>query len=180
MSELITLLRRYSLQRGDFLLASGERSSHYLDVRRTALTGAGARMIGASMFSLAHRVAPQAEGCGGMTLGADPILTAMCVAAATEGMEWGGVIVRKDAKSHGTQNWREIAGNLRGDEELIAVDDVVTTAGSTLQAIARLRDHGFSVRCAICVVDREAGGADALAAQGVVLHSLATMTQILE
>ncbi len=180
MKDLVALLRLHSLQKGDFLLASGARSPYYLDVRRTALTGAGARAIGRAAIAVARRVAPDAVGCAGMTLGADPIITALCVAAEDLGVEWGGVIVRKEPKGHGTQNWLEIAGTLRGDEEIVAVDDVVTTAGSTLQAIARLRDHGFTVRHAICVVDREAGGAQALADAGVTLHPLLVMSELLE
>lgn len=179
MSDLIAQLQRYSLQRGDFILASGAHSSYYLDVRRTALTAAGAQEIGREAMKLAAIVAPDAVGCGGLTLGADPIITAMCVAAAQSNMEWGGVIVRKQAKSHGTQKSVEVAGNLVGNEEIIAVDDVVTSAGSTIEAIERLREYGFVVRHAICVVDREAGGAAALAQHGVTLHSLVSVSQLL-
>lgn len=179
MSELADLLREYSVQRGEFVLASGAKSPYYLDVRRTALTGVGARAIGRAAFERLQREVPGASGCGGLTFGADPIITAICCAAADAGCPWGGVVVRKEPKSHGTQNWLEIAGNLRGDEELVAVDDVVTSAGSTLRAIERLREHGFRVDHALCVVDREAGGREALAEHGVALHALFSMSELL-
>src|SRR5690606_38399547 len=91
---------------------------------------------------------------------------------------FGGVIVRKEPKGHGTESWIESAGNLAGDEEIVAVDDVVTTAGSTIQAIEKLRDFGFIVNHAICVVDREAGGQQALADIGVELHSLMRISEL--
>lgn len=180
MTELADLLRRYSLQRGQFVLASGATSNFYLDVRRTALTGAGARLIGHEMFAQIRARSPEAVGCGGMTFGADPIITGVCCAAAEQDVPWGGVVVRKEAKDHGTKGALEIAGNLCGDEEIVAVDDVVTSAGSTLRAIARLREHGFRVVDAYCVVDREAGGAQALAEAGVTLHALFRVSDLLE
>ena len=180
MSELAALLQRYSIKRGDFVLASGAKSTYYLDVRRTALTGSGAKAIGEELYTLARRVAPDAAGCGGMTLGADPLITAMSVAAAARSAEFDGVIVRKEAKGHGTQSWLECAGSLAGDEELVAVDDVVTTAGSTIKAIEKLRAHGFVIRHALCVVDREAGGAEALQEIGVELHALFAVSELVE
>lgn len=180
MTELVDLLRRYSVKRGDFVLASGAKSTYYLDVRRTALTGRGAQLIGQMLFARARSVCADAVGCGGMTLGADPLITAMSIAAADKGVPWGGVIVRKEAKGHGTESWLECAGSLNGDEQIVAVDDVVTTAGSTIRAIERLRDHGFVVRDALCVVDREAGGAAALDAIGVQLHPLFRVSELLQ
>ncbi len=104
----------------------------------------------------------------------------MCCAADDAGSEWGGVLVRKEAKGHGTESWLEAAATLERDAEIVVVDDVVTTAGSTISAVQRLRDYGFSVHHALCVVDREAGGRDALDEIGVALHPLFTLSALAE
>lgn len=178
--ELADLLRTHSLRTGDFVLSSGARSSYYVDVRRTALTSRGATLIGELLLVMANRVAPAATGCGGLTLGADPIVVSMCCAADDAGSQWGGVLVRKEAKGHGTESWLEAAATLDRDAEIVVVDDVVTTAGSTITAIRRLRDYGFTVDHALCVVDREAGGTEALADVGVSLHPLFTLSALAE
>ena len=174
------LLLRHSIRFGDFVLASGAHSAHYVDVRKTALTGAGAQLIGEQLLQIATAAAPLATGVGGLTLGADPIITAITIAAHDAGLDWGGVIVRKESKGHGTQNWLEAAGNLAGGAELVVVDDVVTTAGSTVLAIERLRDEGFRVGHALAVVDREAGARERLAAAGIELHALFELSELVD
>lgn len=177
-TRLAQTLLTYSVKTGDFTLASGAKSKHYVDVRRTALTGVGARLIGELLFESIHETAPDVVGCGGLTLGADPIVTAITVAAERHEQPFGGVLVRKHAKGHGTENWLEIAGNLHVPGPIVAVDDVITTAGSTIQAIERMRNHGFTINHAFCVVDREAGGAEALAGVNVQLHALFSLSEL--
>lgn len=172
------LLLRHSIKVGDFVLASGARSKHYVDVRKTALTGSGASLIGALLLQIARQEAPHATGVGGLTLGADPIITALTIAADRAGLDWGGVIVRKESKGHGTGNWLESAGNLAPDAELVVVDDVVTTAGSTVLAIERLRESGFVIQHALAVVDRQAGARERLAEVGVTLHALFELPEL--
>lgn len=175
---LAALLLEHSVKTGEFVLASGERSDVYVDVRKTSLIGRGALLIGQRLHQLGRKFAPDATGVGGLTLGADPVVTAICCAAAQAGDDWGGVLVRKKAKSHGTQGWLEFAGNLSETDELLVVDDVITTAGSTIKAIERLRDFGFVIRHALCVVDRLAGGREALSGVNVELHSLFTIEEL--
>lgn len=179
-AELAALLHKHSVRTGDFVLASGAHSSHYVDVRRTSLTSRGATLIGELLLIIANRVAPDASGCGGLTLGADPIVVAMCCAADQAGDDWGGVLVRKEAKGHGTESWLESGGNLEVGAEVVVVDDVITTAGSTITAVQRLRAHGFEVQHALCVVDREAGGEEALAEVDVDLHALFRLSELAE
>lgn len=178
LQKLEHLLLEHSVLVGDFILASGEKSDIYVDVRRTALRGDGALEIGREFLDRIDRFAPGAIGTGGLTLGADPLVTATSIAAALAGRpEFGAVIVRKEAKGHGTGKRVEQPFDSQG-RELVVVDDVVTTAGSTLEAIDALRQAGYAIEHALCVVDREAGGRQALAENGVELHALFTLDEL--
>ncbi len=179
-AELLQLLRRLSVQHGEFTLASGATSSHYVDVRKTVLNGRGAVLCGRLLVDELERCAPDAKGAGGMTLGADPVVSAIIVDASHRGRELDGVIVRKEAKDHGMQGRLVIGGELGESDELVVVDDVVTTAGSTLQAIEALRHAGFVVHHALAVVDREGGGRQRLADAGVQLHALFSIGELVD
>lgn len=179
--ELGELLRARSLRIGEFKLASGATANAYMDVKKTGLSGRGADLLGRALWALAQQASPAANAVGGLTLGADPLVTAIALAAWQQDQrDLSAVIVRKEAKGHGTRQYLERPDLLAQPEEIIAVDDVITTGGSTLEAIARMRDEGFQVAHAICVVDRESGGAKNLAAVGVTLHSLFTLSELLE
>ncbi len=176
--KLEKLLLEHSVLTGSFVLASGETSDIYVDVRRTALRGDGALAIGEAFASLLTNHAPAAIAVGGLTLGADPLVTATSIAAHLVGREIGAVIVRKEAKDHGTGRQIEQSQAPSEGDQLVAVDDVVTSAGSTIRAIHALRDGGWEVRHAFCVVDRQAGGREALAEIGVELHALFTLEEL--
>lgn len=179
---LAALLCERSLRTGgDFELASGQSATVYVDVKKTVLSGRGAELIGAGLWQLVRQTAGQAGAVGGLTLGADPLVTAISMAAwQQDGRDLGAVIVRKEAKGHGTQQYLERPSTVADGDEIVAVDDVITTGGSTLTAIERMRDEGLSVEHAVCVVDRQAGGTKALADAGVELHSLFTLSELLE
>jgi orotate phosphoribosyltransferase len=171
-ARLAALLRAHSVRTGTFTLASGATTNVYCDVKKTSLTGEGAALIGRGLLALARAASPEAAAVGGLTLGADPLVTATSIAAFQAGDDLGAVIVRKAAKDHGTSQALEVPAGVPDRAHVVAVDDVVTTAGSTLQAIEALRAHGFTVEHAVCVVDRGAGGAARLAEHGVTLHAL--------
>ncbi len=176
---LAQLLRIHSVKSGNFLLASGKTSHVYVDVKKTSLTGQGAHLLGQAMWQLVQTIDPTISAVGGLTLGADPILTAMAIAAYQNQAILTPIIVRKSPKQHGTMQYLEMPDGLHAGQSVIAVDDVITTAGSTLEAIGRLRDAGFVVQHAIGVVDRQAGGQAALLAAGVQLHSLFLLDDLL-
>jgi orotate phosphoribosyltransferase len=171
-ARLAALLQRHSVKQGDFVLASGQRSSFYLNVKATSLLGEGAELIGRGLWQLAREADSTATAFGGLTLGADPLLTAIAIAGHHDRVETAAIIVRKDAKAHGTMQYLEMPAGLEPGQRVVAVDDVITTAGSTITAIERLRAEGFEVKDAVCVVDRRAGGRERLAAIGVELHAL--------
>ena len=160
--QLRQLLKAQSLMFGDFTLASGKKSSFYFDSKKTTLLAEGAWLTAREVLRLIRREKIQATAIGGLTLGADPIVCPVAALSHVEGPSLAAFIVRKEAKEHGTG--RRIEGNLTPGSRVIIVDDVVTTAGSTLKAIEAAEGEGHTVAAVICLVDREEGGAQKLAA----------------
>ena len=181
--RLIELVRELSYREGDFTLASGQKSSFYIDLKATTLHPEGAKMIGkVAVQTLIHELGEGATralaGVGGLTLGADPIATAVSLAAFDQGLHWPAFIVRKEAKAHGTERYLEGAENLKPGGSLVVLEDVVTTGGSSQKAIDRLIDAGFKVSTVLTVVDREQGGSESFLARGIPLIRLATITEV--
>lgn len=179
-AQLAELLCTHSLREGRFELASGEVSDIYVDVKATSLTGRGADLIGGLFCDIITSLVPRPKAIGGLTLGADPLVTAAALNAFHRGLDLDAIIVRKQIKSHGTSQAVEAPPTLDAGDAVVAVDDVVTTGASTLAVIASMRKAGFVVDHALCVVDRQAQGAQALLAEGVTLHSLFTLQELRE
>jgi len=171
-ARLLSLLRTHSYREGDFLLASGRRSTFYIDVRKTSLSAEGAVLIGECFCDTIAAQGWDVAGVGGLTLGADPLATATSIASWRRGRPIGAFLVRKSAKAHGSQQRIEAGGDLPDGAAVLIVDDTITTGGSTIDAIGAARDAGYRVVAAMCVVDRGEGGAEAIAAAGVPLVSL--------
>jgi len=160
--QLRQLLKAESLMFGDFTLASGKKSTFYFDSKRTTLLPAGAWLTAREVLRIVRKEGIQADAIGGLTLGADPIVCPVAAMSHVEGPALRAFIVRKEAKEHGTG--RRIEGQLEPASRVIIVDDVVTTAGSTIKAIEAAEEAGHTVVAVICLVDREEGGAAKLAA----------------
>ncbi|MDE3170794.1 MAG: orotate phosphoribosyltransferase [Acidobacteriota bacterium] len=163
-AELASLLRQKSLVRGEFTLASGKKSNYYLDCRLTTLDARGALLTGHCILELLDEMGVQPDAIGGLSMGADPVVSAALVVSAIENRPLSGFLVRKEAKQHGRQKQIEGIENLQGKKVAI-VDDVCTTGGSTQQAIAAAEHAGAQVVAVACLVDREEGGSDALRAK---------------
>jgi orotate phosphoribosyltransferase len=190
-ASLLKLIRERSYREGDFTLASGKKSNFYIDMKATTLSGAGAFLIGRLSFHMIRRFAEirfksvgpsdgasSIRGVGGLTLGADPIATAVSLAAYSQGVDWPAYIVRKEAKDHGTGRYVEGRENLPPKSKLIVLEDVVTTGGSSIKAIERLRAEGYDPVAVLTVVDREEGGEAALKATGLEFLRLLSMSEI--
>jgi orotate phosphoribosyltransferase len=160
--QLRQLLKGQSLMFGDFTLASGRKSTFYFDSKKTTLLPDGAWLAARAILALVRDKKIEASAIGGLTLGADPIVCPVAALSHVEGPALRAFIVRKEAKEHGTG--KRIEGNLVPQSRVIIVDDVVTTAGSTLKAIEAAEEAGHTVVAVICLVDREEGGAAKLAA----------------
>lgn len=168
--ELARLLSEMSVRRGEFTLASGRRSSLYVDARRTTMSGAGQRLIGRLGLRTLRDRRWDADAVGGLTLGADPVAYAIAHAAALEGAALDGFTVRKQPKDHGAG--RQIEGPLEPGQRVVVVEDVVTTGGSALRAIDTLRQFGAEILGVLAVVDREEGGRRRIEESGYDLAAL--------
>ena len=168
---LMDLVKEKALKFGDFTLASGKKAKFYLDCRQVTLDSQGAKLIAAGMLELIGSDLPDAVG--GMAIGADPITGAIITLAGMRGQQLRGVIVRKEAKGHGTG--RTVEGPVQSGEEIVIVEDVVTTGGSSLQAIERCEEFGLKVRGVLAIIDRLEGGKEAFAAKGYELQTLFTV-----
>jgi orotate phosphoribosyltransferase len=171
--QLEEIIRGRSLRvGGSFTLASGRVSSVYLNLKPTMLDPQGARLIGAAMAGKAAALG--ADYVGGLEMGAVPLVTATTAMSAVAGRPVRAVFVRKAAKDHGTRSLVEglAEGETLTGRNVVVLDDVVTTAGSSLKAVAALRGAGATVEHAIAVVDREEGATEAFAGAGITLHAL--------
>ena len=160
LSRLADVLKERSVLKGNFTLASGRTSHYYLDCRRTTLDPEGATLVGRCILDLIDREGLRPGAVGGLTLGADPIAAAVAVLSWQAGRPIPAFIVRKAAKDHGTG--RRIEGWLPQGSAALIVEDVVTSGGSSLDAIAAVEAAGASVAAVVAIVDREEGGAKAL------------------
>jgi len=162
--QLAVLLRRKSLVRGDFTLSSGKKSSYYLDCKLTTLDPEGALLTGYCLLELLDEMGVKPDAIGGLSMGADPLVTAAGVVSALEKRPLAGFLVRKEAKKHGRQRQIEGFDNPFG-KKVVIVDEVCTTGGSTQEAIEAAEREGCQVIGVISLVDREEGGSDALRAK---------------
>lgn len=175
--ELRQLLRRRSVRTGDFVLASGRRSSYYIDARLTTMSGEGQLLIGRLGLEALDFRGWMPGSIGGLTLGADPVAYAVAHAAAAAGRTLDAFTVRKEAKAHGTG--RLIEGNLVEGMAVIVVEDVVTTGDSALRAISAVQEAGARVLGVLALVDREEGGRDRIAGAGHDAVCLFTASELL-
>jgi orotate phosphoribosyltransferase len=159
--RLKELLKKHSLMFGDFTLASGRKSKYYFDSKKTTLHPEGAYLTAREILRLLREKGVRADAIGGLTLGADPIVCPVAALSFVEGPPLRAFIVRKEAKDHGTG--RRIEGDVAPGSRVVIVDDVVTTAGSTLKAIDAAKESGLEVVAVVCIVDREEGGTEKLA-----------------
>ena len=175
-AELRDLIAQRAVRRGRFQLASGREASFYIDAKQVVLDAHGAMLVGRVILERlrAHGTLPAAVG--GMSIGADPITAAVVTMAGVAGLPLKGFMVRKEPKDHGTK--RYVEGPVAPGDRVVIVEDVVTTAGSSLVAIDRAQEFGLVVERVVVVIDRLAGGREALAARGIPLESLVTIRDL--
>jgi orotate phosphoribosyltransferase len=177
--RLKELLLQKSYRKGRIKLSSGRESDFYIDGKQTTLDAEGAFLCGRLLYELIKREGLNIGAVGGMTLGADPLVTAVSIVSYLEGSPLPAFIVRKEPKSHGTENYIEGRKNLAEGTSVALLEDVVTTGGTLLQVIERVKAQGFNVGLVATVVDRQEGGSEALAAEGFTLLSVFTREQLL-
>lgn len=177
-ARLLELLTKLSYEDREVTLASGQKSRFYIDCKQVALTGEGHFLVGRLFLSLLDEIEGREgvrhDACGGMSIGADPLSSALSLTAFLGGRELPAIYVRKEPKGHGTGAYLEGLKSIPEGARVALVEDVVTTGGSSLRAAGRLRAHGFSVSHVLAIVDRQAGGREAFAKEGLALSSLFT------
>ena len=172
--RLIALFRDRALQFGDFTLASGQKSTWYLDGKQITLHSHGLHLVAEGLLDLLDDV--EFDAVGGMSIGADPIVGGMLSVASERGRDLTGFMVRKEAKGHGTS--RFVEGPVQPGAKVVILDDVVTTGGSALLAADRAREFGCEVVQGVGIVDRLQGGAEAFAAAGIPFRALLTVADL--
>jgi orotate phosphoribosyltransferase len=183
--QLLSLLARTSFKLGQFKLSSGGTSDYYIDCRTTTLHAEGGRLTGHAILELLEQKGIQAEAVGGLTMGADPIVSNVATASAWRAQQHPeapllhGFLVRKAEKTHGTG--RRIEGFCKEGARVVIVDDVCTTGSSTIAAIEAAREAGMTIAAVVCIVEREeAKGRPAVesAASGAPFLRLFTATEV--
>ncbi|MCL5966732.1 MAG: orotate phosphoribosyltransferase [Deltaproteobacteria bacterium] len=175
--RLLAILKERSYQKKRVILSSGRESDFYIDCRQATLDAEGAVLTGRLFCGMLER-GEYPETVGGITLGADPIVTAISVTSFLRGRPIPAFIIRKEPKKHGTAQWIEGTWNLRPGMRAAIVEDVVTTGASTLKAIERAQLGGLVVSRVLVLVDRNEGGAEALAGRGYRLEPMFVREEI--
>jgi orotate phosphoribosyltransferase len=173
-AQLLDLICTRAYKSGDFTLSSGQKSTYYINGKQVTLDPFGALYTGQVLLSLL----PAGTGAvAGLTLGADPIVAAVSVVSALVGQPVPALIVRKQTKGHGTMAWIE-GPTLPVGTKVAVLEDVVTTGKSAMLAVEKLRDAGFVVENVITLVDRQQGGAEFYAAQGLAFTAVFTIAAV--
>ena len=171
---LLDLFCQLAYKEGDFVLSSGQRSSYYINAKQVTLNPQGALAVGRLLLS---QLPMDTEAVAGLTLGADPIVSAVSVVSALENRPIPALIVRKEAKGHGTMAYIE-GPSLPAGAKVVVLEDVVTTGQSAMKAVERLRAAGYSVDRVIALVDREQGGAQLYQQSGLDFQAVFSIKDI--
>lgn len=173
--RLAKLLLEKSYIEGEVTLTSGRKSDYYFDCKQTALHPEGAYLLGNLFLEM---LPPDIRGVGGMTLGADPLVSAVSVVSYIKERPLPAFIVRKKSKGHGTNQYLEGMSNFAPGDRVALLEDVVTTGGTLATTIERVRDAGLDVAGVYCVLDREEGGAENLERLGYPLRAIFTRKEL--
>ncbi|MBE9029116.1 orotate phosphoribosyltransferase [filamentous cyanobacterium LEGE 11480] len=172
--QLLDLFCQVAYKEGDFLLSSGQRSTYYINGKQVTLHPQGSVGVGRILLPL---IPATTIGVAGLTLGADPIVSATSAVGVYENRSLTPLIVRKEAKGHGTQAYIE-GPTLPEGSPVVVLEDVVTTGQSAMKAVERLRGAGYQVEQIITLVDRQQGGAEFYAAQGLKFDAVFTIADL--
>ena len=178
--RLKEILLEKSYRKGTFTLTSGKKSDFYIDGKQTTLDAEGAYLCGKLILDLIITCPRKIGAVGGMTLGADPLVSAVSVVSFLEKTPIPAFIVRKESKSHGTEAFIEGQKHMPERCNVTLLEDVVTTGGTLLKVIDRVEAQGFKVAQIITVVDRQEGGTETLAEKGYTLEALFSREELLK
>jgi len=175
--RLLTILRNLSYEEGEFILKSGKKSNFYIDARETTLNPEGMYLAGEIMYRMVREITG-IEAVGGISVGADPLVCATVMSAYRRNDNLKGFFIRKEPKGHGRNLWIEGAKNLRKGMDVVILEDVVTTGGSSLKAIDVTQMEGYNVKAVIALLDRIEGGKESIESKGYVLKSIFNLNDL--
>lgn len=171
---LLDLIVQHAYVEGDFVLSSGAKSSYYINCKQVTLRAEGGLALGRLLF---HLLPEDTAAVAGLTLGADPMVSAVSVVSAYENQPIPALIIRKKPKGHGTKAYIE-GPSLPPGAKIVVLEDVVTTGGSALTAVERLQDAGYEVTQILSLVDREQGGRELYKSKGIKFEALFSIQEI--
>jgi orotate phosphoribosyltransferase len=180
--KLFALIKQFAVEKKEVILASGQTSDVYIDCRQIYFRGEAQFILGELFYK--ELIKLEASGahfhaCGGMALGAIPLSCALSLAAFRRGREMPGFTIRKESKNHGMMSTIEGNKCLIQNDHVLVLEDVVTSGGSVIQAIARLRENHIFADKVLAIVDREQGAKENLSKLGVTLHALFKLKQFI-
>ncbi len=177
-TRLIELLRHFSFERKKVILASGKESDFFIDCKQTILTAEGHVLVGRLMFDALKQL-PPCEAVAGVELGGCPLASAVSLTSFVQGKPLAALYVRKAQKDHGSKRTIEGDKSIRPGLPVVVLEDVVTTGGSTLDAVGKLRAAGLHVVGVVALVDRLEGGREAIERASIPFHAIATRTDFI-
>lgn len=175
--RLLKILKSLSYEEGDFVLASGKRSTYYIDAKETTLNPEGMYLVGNIMYTMVREISA-IDAVGGVSIGGDPLVCAVVLAAYGKKDGLVGFLIRKEPKGHGTNRWIEGGRNLKKGMNVIILEDVVTTGGSSLKAIEATEKEGYNVKGIVAILDRLEGGKDTIESKGYIFKSIFTLKDL--
>jgi orotate phosphoribosyltransferase len=176
-TRLLKILKELSYEEGEFTLASGKKSNFYIDCKETTLNPDGMYLVGTLMYQLVRQFAT-VEAVGGVSVGGDPLVCSTVLISRALGEAVPGFFIRKEPKGHGTNLWLEGGKNLRKGMNVVILEDVVTTGGSSLKAIETTEREGFKVIGVVALLDRLDGGKEAIESKGYAFKSIYTLRDL--
>ncbi len=178
-ARLLALLREHSFARRKVVLASGRESDFFIDCKQTVLLAEGHALVGEIMLEAARTFSPGPVAVCGVELGGCPLASAVALVSFQHGTPLDAIYVRKQVKDHGSKRLTEGDAHLARGSRVVVLEDVITTGGSTLRAVASLREQGLDVVGVVALVDRLEGGRDAIENGGLAVHAVFTRTDFI-
>ncbi|MEL7350076.1 MAG: orotate phosphoribosyltransferase [Cyanobacteria bacterium P01_A01_bin.116] len=173
-AALLDLICQVAYKEGDFTLSSGKKSTYYINGKQVTLHAQGALMVARLLLDM---LPAGTVGVGGLTLGADPMVSAVGIVGAYENKPVTPLIIRKEAKGHGTRAYIE-GPELPAGSSVTILEDVVTTGASAMKAVERLREAGYEVNDILALVDRQQGGQELYEKEGLTFKPIFTIEEL--
>lgn len=176
-AALLNILKTLSYEEGEFTLVSGKKSSFYIDAKETTLNPEGMYLTGKIMYEMTREI-PDVQAVGGVSIGGDPLVSSTVLVSYLNKDNLMGFLIRKEPKGHGTNRWVEGGKNLKKGMNVVILEDVVTTGGSSLKAIEGTEKEGYKVKGVIALLDRLDGGKEAIESNGYIFKSIFTLKDV--